>query len=122
VASYNGIDLGIVEECNTWGNPRELQVNAYCGVDGLEVLDAGGRGGESHVVGALAGVDVGDLAAIKGALRAAQLAGGAAAFVDDEGTAWADVVLVRFRPFGRRYVGGDGVAAQRYEMDLMHVD
>lgn len=128
MANFAGLDLGIIEKCKTTLAPRARQVNAYNGVDGLEVIDLGGRGGETKLRGVLAGVDEADLESIKGAFYAAQADGGAYTFVDNKDNDWENVILVAFEPDGTRipglYVPGvtpNGIC-ERYELTLLHID
>lgn len=121
MASFNGIDLGLILECNTFVAPKERQINAAPGVDGLEILDLGGRGGETRIEGVIAGVDVFGLAAVKGVFRDLQFEGGAHTLIDHEFTEWTNVILIMFKPIGRRMlVAGSAGLAQRYEMEFLH--
>jgi hypothetical protein len=127
MANFAGLDMGIVEEMNTFPNPRERQVNAYPGVNGTEPLDLGSRGGKTVARGVFAGSTPFDLASIQGAWYAVQFGGGAYVLLDSKGVAWTNVILEFVRPVGPTIPGvsGGGVAAggvaQRYEMEFYHI-
>lgn len=120
MANFNGIDLGLVEEISTAPAPNERQVNTYPGVNGLEVLDLGSRGGGTSLRGSLAGVDLYDLASIQNALRDVQQASVVGSLFDDVNS-WPDVLLVQFRPTGPRIPLPFGGVAQRYEAEFLHI-
>lgn len=121
MATFNSTDLGLVEEMSTSAAPKDLQANAYPGVDGLEILDMGARGGSTRVRGSLAGTSAADLASIHATLRGYQVAGGLATLVDANGVSWTDVILVMFQPVGPRFSLGPLGVAQRYEAEFLHV-
>jgi hypothetical protein len=126
VATFNGVDLGMVEGWSTSPAPKDRQVTAYPGVDGLEITDLGARGGTSTFRVVLMAEDPPALAALKGTLVGLQQDGGAYDLVDDEGTTWTSVILAAVRPVpGRRLLYGwpagdvPGVA-QRVELEFLH--
>jgi hypothetical protein len=126
MATFNGVDLGMVEGWSTSPAAKDRQVTAYPGVDGLEITDLGARGGSSTFRVVLMAPDPPSLAALKGDLVALQQDGGAYDLVDDEGTAFPLVVLAAVRPVpGRRLLAGwpagdfPGVA-QRVELEFLH--
>jgi hypothetical protein len=121
--TFNGADMQIVEEMQTYVLPKDRQLNAYPGVNGLESLDMGLRGGQTTARGVLGGTDLADLASVQGQFRALQADGGAYTLVDSNGTEWPDVILVMFRPTGKRFLlAGDAGICQRYEMEFLHLD
>lgn len=120
MANLQGLDLGTVEECSTQPAPRERQVNAYPGVDGLEVLDLGARGGLTLVRGVIGGADLPTLAAVRSDFYALQQAGTFGDFVDTLGAVWPNACLARFRPVGRVMPAAGGGFVQRYEAELFH--
>ena len=63
--SFNNIDLGDCTVVVTDTLPVELQMNAYPGVDGLEVLFGGARGGHSLAYGIWFGADESEIAVIQ---------------------------------------------------------
>lgn len=125
MASFNGVDLGFIFEMSVAANPKGRQVNAYCGANGLEVIDQGSRGGTTAVSGAIISSSAPGLAAAEQSLRALQVNGGAYALVDTLGTTWPGVILVQYQPQGRvcRVVGPYGLyyIARRYSAEFLHV-
>lgn len=122
MATYNGVDLGLIEEPQTVAAGNDLQVNAYPGVNGVEVLNLGSRGGTSLYRGAMSAINVAALDATFALFRAMQASGATATFVDAYGTIWFDVILKSFRPTGPRKLlaNNDGVI-QRYEAEFFHL-
>lgn len=98
--SFDNVPLGVVCSVRTWANPVARQINDYPGVNGLEVLTLGSRGGTSEADGVLLGADLADLAAQFSTFLDYQRDGGAYVLVDSKGTAWPLVILVDFRPDG----------------------
>jgi hypothetical protein len=121
MASFNGLDLGLIFAMSTAANPKARQVNAYAGANGLEVLDHGSRGGSSAVEGALAGSTPAGLAAAEGTFRSLQIDGGGYVLVDTLGNSWFNVILVQFNPVGRVGIVAGGGYARRYAMEFLHV-
>lgn len=122
MASYAGTDLGVVEACNTSAAPKERQVNAYPGVNGLQLLDHGSRGGMTALRGHLIASSKANLATLVDTFRGYQLAGGKASLVDTYGTTWTGVILTQFRPTGRFYAMPGGYFCQAYEAEFLHPD
>jgi hypothetical protein len=122
VASFAGANLALVEEWSTTAAPNDAQINAYNGVNGLERLDLGGRGGETQIKGVLFASDPYSLASLKQNFITLQVSGIEGLFIDPEGTEWAPVVLVIFRTVGKRMIlaGAVGIC-QRYEAELLHL-
>lgn len=124
MASYNGASLGFIFQMSTSGNPNGEQVNAYCGGDGLEVIDHGTRGGTTVVAGAMLASSAAGLAGANQSMRSLQANGGAYVLVDTLGTSWASVRLRKFTPVGpiRPIIAGvAGGYAQRYEAEFLHL-
>lgn len=127
MASFNGVDLGLVFEMNVAPNPKARQINTYAGGNGLEVLDQGSRGGSSYVEGAVISPFQSGLGAVEQGFRALMVDGGAYTLVDTLGTAWPTVILVQYSPKGRVYraigYGPVGILyyARKYRMELLHV-
>lgn len=121
MASFAGLDMGIVEEFDgPTAEPKARQVNAYPGVDGLELLDMGNRGDRVSIRGWVAGVDLLDLSGIKQAWRALVKDGGQYTLIDPDGVTWLGVILVHWRAHGpRRVLGGDQGVAQRFEAEYL---
>src|SRR4051794_17878335 len=104
MATFDGNDLGIVEEVATAPAPCAFQKSAYPRLDGVERLRMGARGKVHRCRGVLAGVDASDLSNLKQTLGAYVLAGVAATLVDADGTSWASTVMTAFNPVGPRYI------------------
>ena len=121
MAIFAGYDLGMIEEIETFPNEKGRQINSYPGVNGLEILDHGTRGLRTTVRGVILAPDLPTLSADKQLLGGFVLDGGQYAMLDDDGTLWTNVILVKFQPTGRRFVlaGLVGVA-QRYEAEFLH--
>ena len=120
MANFNGTDLGFIFEMNTIPSPKALQVNAYCGIDGVGVVDLGSRGGRTTVLGAIVAPDAASLATATQGLRALMVSGAKATLVDQEGTSWASVRLAAFEPSGPRLNVAGGGAARRYRAEFFH--
>ena len=123
MATFDGYDLGIIEEMTTEPEPAGWQKNSYPGIRGLELLAMGSRGLVTHCHGSIAGIDPVDLSSIKQAFGGYVLSQVPCALVDADGTIWLNVVMVAFRPVGRRYLlgyAGEAGVAQRYEAEFLH--
>jgi len=124
-ASFNGISLGLVFTMPVTTNPNARQVNAYCGANGLEVINMGSRGGHTVLEGAIVAAGPSALAAAEASLIAMVRDGGAYTMVDSLGTAWPGVILVTFQPKGRVYpvVGfPPGLyVARKYDAEFLHI-
>lgn len=121
MASFNGTDLGIVEACNTAQAPKERQVNAYPGVNGLQLIDHGTRGAMTQLRGVAFASSRAALASTLDVFRGYLAAGGKATLVDTYGASWAGVILVQFRPVGNIYPMPGGFCI-RYEAEFLHPD
>jgi hypothetical protein len=118
--SFNAIDLG--DFCYVCPDPAEndIQINAYPGVDGLEILDLASRGGQTTIHGACVGIDFATLAAIENTWISMKNAGVVATLIDSLGTSWANVRILKFRPHGPiEDVVGYGWGRE-FEMILLH--
>ena len=121
MASFNGTSLGFVFAMNPSAAPNALQINAYPGADGLEVLDLGSRGGRTVVEGALLASSPGGLGAYEGAFRTLQRDKVTSILVDTLGTAWSGVKLVLFAPTGRVVPLVGGGYARKYHAEFLHL-
>ena len=119
MATFNGVDLGLVLDWQTTAAPVERQINSYPRVNGLEILNLGDRGGKTVVHALLTATDVYALAALRQTFLNLQLDGGAYSFVDPDSNVWTLVILEMFRPGRRMLLAGGGVC-QEYELDLLH--
>ena len=121
MATFNGTDLGIIEEPATVAAGNDFQFNSYPGVNGVETLSLGSRGGNSYYRGALYAANPAYLDALFAVFRGYVSAGGTATLVDANGTVWTDVIMLSFRPVGpRRLLAGGAGVIQRYEMEFFH--
>src|SRR3954463_13447387 len=101
MASFGGVGIfGTSVSMTTSDNPRECQVSSFFGVNGLETLDGGFRGRITRVNGVLFGPSSLLLAAAEGSFRTFN-DGVARLLVDNLGTAWLNVRLLKFQPVGR---------------------
>lgn len=123
MASFNSTSLGTVLVMNTARNPKQRQVNAYPGVDGLQLIDHGTRGAMTSCSGLLTGTGVGGLSTILDTFHGYQEAGGKATLVDKLGKSWTNVILVQFTPVGPCYpIQGGVLYCQQYEAQFLHPD
>lgn len=120
--SFDGIEM--FGPAPWFEGPEQLadaQVNSYPGVDGVELIALGGRGGVTRVRGVLAGETADDLAAAEGVLRGYAKSLAACVLVDDLGQAWPAVVLTRWRPVGPVDLDAYGVSSRDYEAEFTHL-
>lgn len=122
MASFDGYDLGFVFDCNTEPAVKARQLSGYPGVDGLQALDLGARGGRTVVNGAILAPDTPSIGFVEAAFRAYQATGVRSVLVDQEGFAWAGVILESFRPEGRVFgvLSYQGGYAKRYRATFLH--
>src|ERR1700754_450272 len=115
--SFDSVDMGPFVSMQTSAAPPQLQVNESPGVDGLEVLYQGSRGGTTTAHGACFADDLPGLAATEQQFRTLQVSGIVSDLVDTEGSTWPNVMLVQFRPVGEiLFVPGYGWARE-YDME-----
>ena len=120
MASYNGVDMGLVMTMDTVYSPHERQINAFAGVNGLQVINHGARGAETFAEGVLAAGTTFNLLLAMGTFRAMQLSGGTALLIDTFGNPWTNVILVLFKPKGPRLNIQAGGQCIMYEMVFLH--
>jgi hypothetical protein len=119
--SFDGVPLGVICTVRTWANPVARQVNEYPGINGLEVLTMGSRGGTSEAEGMLLAASLLDLAGQLGTFIAYQRDGGAYTLVDSKGVAWPAVILVDFRPDGAIKPALNYGCVQAFRAAFLHV-
>jgi hypothetical protein len=104
--------------------PNEIarQINAYPGINGLEVLTLGSRGGRMAARGLLVAPSEPARAALFQVFRNYALDGGAYVLVDPDGTVWVDVILERFKPDGETRPGPGTYFSRPYVASFLHID
>jgi hypothetical protein len=119
--SFGGANVfGTAVTMSTADYPRQYQVNAYFGLNGLEMLDGGARGRVTLVEGILYGSTAAALAGAEATFRSYN-DGIARVLVDQFGTSWASVTLDFFRPSGRVQQAPDGSFYRRYLARFLHL-
>ncbi len=102
MATFNGASIfGRAVTMVSPALPVERQENTFPGVNGVESLTMGTRGGTTEVSGLLTGATSGDLKTAEDAFRTTYNNGLAYTLVDTFGTSWTDVVLDSFSPSPR---------------------
>ncbi len=121
MASYGGLGIfGAAVTMTTSDNPRETQVNSYFGINGIETLDGGFRGRITHARGVLFGASALLLATAEGRFRSYN-DGITRLLIDNMGTAWPNVRLLRFQPQGRARQSADGTYFRAYQAQFLHL-
>ena len=121
MASYAGVPIfGVAVSMSTADNPRDSQVNAFFGVNGVECLDGGFRGRVTRVRGVLYGQSSLLLASAEGLFRSYN-DGVARVLVDNLGTVWGNVRLLSFMPYGRIRQSPDGTYFRAYQAQFLHL-
>jgi hypothetical protein len=119
--SFGGANVfGTAVAMSTADYPRQNQVNAYFGLNGLEMLDGGARGRVTIVEGVLYGNTAAALAGAEATFRSYN-DGVARVLVDQFGTSWMNVKLDLFRPSGRVKQAPDGSFYRRYQARFLHL-
>ncbi|MDR3639061.1 MAG: hypothetical protein P4L84_34975 [Isosphaeraceae bacterium] len=116
MATFNGIDMGIVIEKIPVVNPIERQINTYPGVNGLQILQGGTRGGTIMIKGVLVSDSVYDLEAMEQTWHEAAASGVIGTFVDDVGGTYGNCLFIVFRPEGQR-----SDACVMYTIELLQI-
>jgi hypothetical protein len=121
MASYGGVGIfGAAVSMTTSDNPRETQVNSYFGINGIESLDGGFRGRITNAQGVLYGESAFLLASAEGLFRSYN-DGLPRTLVDNLGTVWSNVRLLRFQPQGRARQSADGTFFRAYQAQFLHM-
>jgi hypothetical protein len=121
IPSFNALPIfGSGVTMQTAENPREEQLNAFFGLDGLESLDGGDRGRTTHVRGVLFGPGLVGLNTSQAAFRALK-DGKAYPLLDTRGYTWQNVKLYNFQPVGRVWSNPIGVFFQEYAAQFNHL-
>lgn len=101
-------------------SPRADQKNEFFGLNGLESLDGGTRGGQTVVTGVLVGPSSGDLADAEETFRG-YADGLSRTLVDTAGKSFAEVKLVSFEPQGKVRQAGNGIYLRPYNARFEHL-
>jgi hypothetical protein len=120
MASFNGTDLGFIFSMLPSGAPYALQVNAYPGANGLEVLPQGTRGGSTSLHGGTIAANPAALAVAEQVLRTMQESGVAATLIDQLGTSWSNVIFLTFSPLGNVTPMAGGGYGRQYSAEFFH--
>jgi hypothetical protein len=121
MSSFGGVAIfGTSVTMTTLDNPRAKQVNSFFGISGLETLDGGARGRFTDASGVLSGSSSMMLAAAEAMFRSFN-DGVARPLVDTLGTAWANVRLESFQPFGRVKQSPYGYYFRPYRARFLHL-
>lgn len=100
-ATFDGVDLGYVRDFETAADPVGRQESSYPGVNGVERLHLGGRGGHSTVETLLVAADGGSLGALEAQWEAYQQAGLPLVLANLAlARTYTQAVLESFRPHG----------------------
>lgn len=118
--SFAELPLGAICTTRTYGNPQSRQINEYPGINGIEVLNLGSRGGTTEAEGLMWGSTFAELASLFGAFTALQLDGGAYTLVDIYGVVYQQVILVDFRPAGLVKPAAPGYARE-FKALFLHI-
>jgi hypothetical protein len=111
-----GIDITMV----TVDPPREVQVNAFSGVNGVEILDHGARQRYTNVAGRLLMPTLAELAAAESNFRSYKDPY-SYTLVTTEGLTWPGVKLESFQPIPPiRTDGATGQVWRNYQARFIH--
>ena len=119
MATFDGNDMG---PCfvRTSGNPTQLQIFSYPGINGIGANILGSRGGRTEATGVLYATTVAGLATLEGTFRGLQLASTAATLVDTESVSWDGVILTSYEPDGEISEAPGFGYARAYRMEFLH--
>lgn len=122
VPSFNGeFIFGADVVMVTSDPPRDVQVNAFIGINGVEVIDLGRRARYTMVTGRFIGVDEYGLGAIENYFRSYN-DGYAYTLITTDGLVWPDVKLESFEPQPpMRLDRFTGEVSRAYRARLMHL-
>lgn len=121
MATFGGINIfGTAVTMTTVENPRSTQVNAYFGLDGVEVLDGGLRGRTTLASGLLSGETPEAIAVAEAAFRL-MADGQVRTLVDSYGTTWLNVRMESFQPRGPLRHSPSGRLFRAYQARFLHL-
>ncbi len=119
--SFAGVNIfGLAVQMTTALNPRDRQLNAYPGLNGIEALDGGSRGLVTSVRGMLHGAGASGLAAVERTFLGL-FDGKAYPLVDTLGRVWPSVRLERYQPADRVGQDASGVHVRAYSAEFLHL-
>lgn len=119
--SFAGTSLGYAVKMQTFAREVARQINSYPGVNGLEVLNMGSRGGTTNAEGVLYGNTLDEISTLMNQFINYQRDGGAYTLVDSKGTSWSTVILQSFKPASPVMPSWGGGYAQQYTAEFLHV-
>ena len=111
--------FGYAPVISTRDVPRETQTNAFFGLDGVEQLDGGDRGMESHATGILLGLGESGLRSLLTTFRSFK-DGQGRVLTDTIGIEWPNVTLKTFTPSPMVHSTPQGYRWCRYEAIFFH--
>lgn len=121
IPTYDGLALfGSLCTVHTFDQSRAADVRPQFGEDGLPVLDGGGRGRTTLIVGTLTGPGPEGLAAALGAIRSYH-DNVARVFTDSLGMSWGSVLMGPVEPLGRVRQSPSGWLLQGFRVRLLHL-
>lgn len=96
---FNSLSFfGVVQTERSVNTPNDVQLNAFPGVNGLQSLNMGSRGGRTAVRGTLFGANAAELETLQQTFRNLLAARTVAAYVNDAGTNLGPSYLEMFQP------------------------
>ena len=120
--SFGGVNIfGTAVTMTTTDNPRENQLNAFFGLNGLESLDGGLRGRVTNVSGLIYSTPSATLGSLEFLFRSYN-DGVARVLVDTLGTSWMNVRLESFTPIGRVRQSPFGILFRSYQARFLHLE
>jgi hypothetical protein len=120
-ANFGGVAIfGTAYTFVTAPAPREQQVNGFFGLNGVERLDGGSRGLQTHVKGLLYGAGVLGYATAENTFMNMQ-DGVTRPLTDSLGRTWSSCVLDRFTPHGKIRQAPNGYLCREYEAIFFHL-
>ncbi|MEO6809149.1 MAG: hypothetical protein ABI353_08540 [Isosphaeraceae bacterium] len=124
IPTYGGLAIfGPAPVLRPSASPAAFQFNEYPGVNGVEALFLGTRGGRTEVEGILVGSDRTDLDNQEAFWRTLQGSGIARVLTTDAGRAFLQVLLMEFTPSEavRGEVSASGQVSRQYTAVFLHL-
>lgn len=121
IPTFDGVQLFGTTCYVTTDEPRRRRsLETYFGTDGIFMLDGGGSGRISRIVGTLSGFGPTGLATAEAAVRSFK-DGQVYTFIDPLGTIWTQVQLETFEPIGRIRQSPTGFLFRGFRCYLRHL-